>query len=404
MAFTLIPPEDWQTLETEPGVVVIADAEPTGPFRANLVVSEYPWEGSLAELSLAVLERDLEPAPGLVSRTLDVAEVEWEGHPGRYHRAAYPVDGVVVTVDRLVVLADGVALEATLSTTLRDALFEPHLLAKLLEHLTWDEEPHPLEEETYEDISALEQPHAFGGWAVHAPAAAALFSLNLFRPAPFSDEVREDLAAGGLLDDSGTLREEIVELIAILQQAEVVLSATLRHGERTSTFRAAATAQGVAVVSGPGLSHMQANPSDSGPEASWLRRCNHGDLPLILGDWLGLTPAWGVPSSIRELAPDVLGARMTGGRTTPAPEGLDEAGLAAWSEPWSVWELSIEGEPGMRVAAIRVGTWGYIRTDTAADGMPRSPRPGDIWSTIAALWTIQLDNELGPVQEETTAG
>lgn len=402
MTFTLTTPEGWEALETEhPDTTVIAAGDTSGPFRANLVVSAYPWEGTIAELSLAAIHRDLEPAPGLATRTLDVAEVEWGGHTGRYHRAAYPVDGVTIMVDRMLLLSGTTALEAVVSATLRDEQFEPHMLQKLLEHLTWDAPVEPEPADAYEDLASLPQPGLSGGWAVHAPAAEALRAMSLFRPEPISDpEIRADLTSAGVLDDRGQITEEVLEALAILKDPVVNLVGTLRHGDRISHFEAAATTQGVTVASGPSLAHMQSNPVNSGPEAWWIRRCNHGDFPLVLGDWLGLLPAWGVPTTITDLPADVLGRRMVEGPSLTPPDSLDDDGRAAWSEPWSVWELAFEEEPSMRVAAIRVGEWGYIRTDTGSDGEPRSSRPGDIWSTLAALWTIQLDNELGPAPDE----
>lgn len=396
----LTTPDGWEVFELDgSNALVIVEPRPGEPFQPNFVVAEYPWEGSIAELSASHLQRSAELAPGIPVQTLDVAEIEWNGHPARYQRAAYPLNGTTITIDRVLAAAGGRGLEATLSTPLRDSLLAPHLLAALLEFVTWDVTTEPGSAADGSDKEELGQiPPVFqsGGWAVRHLAAEALREVDVTRPLPAVNSiVREELTRSGAMDGSGRIDDQLLELLAILRFHDVRLTGTMRHGERTSHLEICASPHGVAVDSGPSLRHMAASPGAVIAEAHHFRQVNHGEVPLVLAEWLGLGPAWGLPESVVALAPDVIAKRLLLGPDAPPPASLDAPGSAAWAEPWTVWEIQFDGEPGMSIAAIRAGRFGYLRSDGRSGGERRSSQPGDIWTTLAALWTIQLDNTLG---------
>lgn len=399
-------PDGWEPLATtDSNALVLTREDPDPLFHTNLVVADYPWEGSIAELSATQLERSA--AIGEIPvHTLDVADIEWQGHPARYHCQAYPLNGFTVAVDRVLAVAPGRALDATLSVPLRESLLQPLLLAQLLDGVEWDTPPGETPPSPRERLGDLPAALPAGGWAIRPAAADLLRELDIEHRTWVDDpaDVTEDLAAVGAADEDGNLDDALVEILTLLRFPDLRVAGTIRHGERRSTLEVGATPAGVAVVSGPALHQMWPSPEAVRAEAQWFRRVNHGEFPLVLADWLGLGPSWGVPASILDLPLEQVAARLTDGPHSPAPASLDDDGAAAWSEPWTAWEIRFGGEGNLTVAGIRLGRFGHLRTDTTVDGEARSPRPGDIFTSLPALWAIQLDNTFGafPITQSET--
>lgn len=112
-------------------------------------------------------------------------------------------------------------------------------------------------------------------------------------------------------------------------------------------------------------------------------------LPLFLGRWGGLEPAWSLESQRCEVDTDLVEARLKDPRT-PAPVDADAALAAMWANPWRLWRVSCPARQ-VELQFLSAGDRGQFLV-TAADDPAQLrivARPGTlVWGRLieAGRW------------------
>lgn len=329
----------WEDLGAPEGVVIqgMTGVE-EGQFRPSLVVADYPWAGTLAELSLHTLNAARAVFEAVF--TVAVEEVRVGGVPARFHRSATNVGGFSVVTDRVVVVRDGRGLEVTLTTLAPLSGQLGTSLVEFAETIGWDtssDEGDGAGEGVWspsggaagvgtgdggrEDLTELAetQPISTAGALLSDRALAALLGPRTGHPDRLGTDVdaaaRAELEAAGLVDSAGAFGHYGRVLADTHAEARPLLTAYLRAGGATSEMVVSVSEDGAWIRRGPSLRQMTGAPetlAGDGDDRWRILTCSRWDVPLVVLEWLGVVPTWRPGSAAQVLDGEALEAALEG--------------------------------------------------------------------------------------------
>jgi hypothetical protein len=242
--------------------------------------------------------------------------------------------------------------------------------------------------EVLSGISA-KQPYASNGPWVDLAALQLLFKaapkgrLGRFELSG-QDEPIARLAEAGLMTAKGKLTPEGEFLAGPARSAAAGVQISGSLGSLRTGLQLWIGDAGALVAAGPSYHVLldaarRGEPVNSG--VMQLDFVGHESIPTVVGQWLGLGPAWSIAGEPGTLPAAVLEARIADD-TAPAPAEADARFLRMWHEPWAVYTMAIS--PGsFRAGMINAAASGFYRFGKVDGGVGLTPLPsGQLWSVL----------------------
>ena len=398
--FTFPRPEGWDRIEADDGMIVVAHPPvPEGVFRPNLVLRWAPANGiSLARYATAALAGTLQTAQQVRILAHEAWPVNGPQGPvaGRRQRFVHQVEQHPVCVDRWLWIAGGHVLEATASYTVDQHAWMKLLFVQMIREIRvvdahpdakseqapgnlidaiapteprLDEAASRLAGEDREDLGSL--------------AAAQTYRESAYRLSIPSLELIDTLAGRNKL---GMFQRKGPEFVGLrdagllaadgsLTAAGMEFLAPVRTPDASFTVQAADAGGGSVLQAwiGGGYGRVTAEPSRfSGapvsiprPDDLAVQLLQANAVPKAIADWLGFTPAWSIAHEPVILTLEHYDARLASAQIK-APEGLDDASLRMWEQPWTEWQIIDEGTGGW-FGFLNAGAAGQYRLGTVND-------------------------------------
>lgn len=415
----LVPrPGDWEQQDGPEGSVVLAHPPvPAGNFRPNLVIRRSAADGiTLPRLSTAALAGILVlPGTHIVSSELWRQPLEPEGGlvEGRLHRFVRAAEGQVVCVDRWL-FSDAVdTIEATASYALEQHTGMRSLFEDMVFQLRRAAAPPPatggtsasvaageprLDEAAslalrtpVEDLSPLRgaQPYRARGRVLGPESLSLLLSmanrdaLGRFDAAGAKEAVAElrvrEILDGRRLTPAG---QELTRPLRALR-AQFTVSSVRPEG---STGLDMWLGGGAALIAaGPAPSAAETPPIPAG--SCEVLAADAAAVPMFLAKWLPLVPAWSLGQHPLRLSGDLFNRRLTAGPGVEPPEGLGEAELRMWAQPWMGWNVE-HVHSGRRLGWVFAGDAGPFLAvaDPHSGEVVLEPEPvSGVWDTLVGF-------------------
>lgn len=166
------------------------------------------------------------------------------------------------------------------------------------------------------------------------------------------------LADAELLTLKGNLTEGGQAVTSPLIYGHAAIEFNAQHGDRTSAMTVWFDHSDAMLLAGPAHHLLMSDePLGSMDTTRQLDFMGIGEVYSAIAAWLGVGPAWSIPTDPPTVPMAALQPRLEG--PTEPPAGASAALAHMWRQPWFVWQIAGEGGT---VAYVNAGEAGHFRT------------------------------------------
>lgn len=231
-------------------------------------------------------------------------------------------------------------------------------------------------------------PHLSPGSLELLETASQSGKLGRLVTADRSDDL-SPLVEAGLMTGKGALTAQGNLVTGPWRESFASLRISAQSQGRGSDFQVWISAEGALVLAGPSSTVLTSGPAPETHQVDFLA-ADH--LYPAIAAWLGLAPAWSVPSTTPVADSDLVRARVADKAVSP-PYGADAPLLNMWEQPWVTWRLIIEPDPTQTIPAtyVNAGSAGHYQLGADRAGTRLTPIPT---SALYRIIARQIDGVL----------